>query len=147
MAGASLDGALNRAGAGRRSRPGPIPEPARELARRGGLERASGELVPDPARELGRRVGRRASDDPPDDPAESSVGVVAAVPPTNVCSAPPTIPPLSSLGVLTTCRPANVVSPCRPASRSTEMATTAIVSMTSDARNAASKMEPPALGA
>src|SRR4029453_18642558 len=51
----------------------PIPEPARELTRRGGPERASRVLVPDPARELGRRVGHRASDErllrPADDPA------------------------------------------------------------------------------
>src|SRR6266498_2641022 len=77
----------------------------------------------------------------------SSLGVFAAVPPTTVCSAPPTIPALSSLGVLTMWRPTNVVSPCRPWSRSNETATTAIVNMTNDARNAASKMEPPALGA
>ena len=83
---------------------------------------------------------------PPPIWALSSLGVFAAVPPTNVCSAPPTIPAPQLARRVDHVRPTNVVT-CPPWSRSSEMATTAIVSMTSDATDVASKIERPVLGA
>jgi hypothetical protein len=67
-----------------------------------------------------------------------------ALVPSVVAVVPPTIPPLSSLGVLTTCRPTTVCAPGRPSSPAIEMAVTAIVSITSDARTAAGQIDRPA---
>ena len=84
---------------------------------------------------------------PPPIWALSSLGVFAAVPPTNVCSAPPTIPAPQLARRVDHVAADERRLPCPPWSRSSEMATTAIVSMTSDATDVASKIERPVLGA